>query len=176
MFDPSERAFFLVRKCRCTTLLFVFFFNRNAYENEKTNMNGVMNAVAFENVFIIIFLDLSSLILLAEIRVMMTDSSSNASYANTYYGTSNEPEADLPMSFTLLDIGDPEGKGGKVTGRDIEMMIMEWMEEIDDGNWPTFQVKEAFPILKFSIWSCIPARQDILYHCFWCFIEVFSLD
>ena len=73
---------------------------------------------------------------------MLTDSSSNSTYAHTYYGTSSDPEADLPMNFNLLDIGDPEGKGGNVTGRDIEMMVKDWMDEMDDKNWPTFQVRK----------------------------------
>ena len=79
-------------------------------------------------------------------RLMITDSSTNSTYAQTYYGTSSDPEADLPMNFNLLDIGDPEGNGGTVTGRQIETHIKEWMDNMDDrklaqlsGEWRHLQ-------------------------------------
>lgn len=76
----------------------------------------------------------------ASSRVMLTDSDSNTTYVQSYYGTSNDPEANLPMNFNLLEMGDPMGQGGSITGRELEALIRKWLEAMDVGNWPNFQV------------------------------------
>ncbi|XP_054758477.1 amino acid transporter heavy chain SLC3A1-like [Lytechinus pictus] len=73
-------------------------------------------------------------------RVMLTDSESNTSYVQSYYGTSDEEEANLPMNFNLLKMGDPMGQGGEITGRELEDLIRDWLTKMDDSNWPNFQL------------------------------------
>eukprot|EP00057_Strongylocentrotus_purpuratus_P012676 XP_011667150.1 PREDICTED: neutral and basic amino acid transport protein rBAT [Strongylocentrotus purpuratus] len=73
-------------------------------------------------------------------RVMLTDSDSNTTYVQSYYGTSNDPGANLPMNFNLLEMGDPMGQGGTITGRELEALIRKWLDVMDEGNWPNFQL------------------------------------
>ncbi|XP_071504593.1 amino acid transporter heavy chain SLC3A1-like [Diadema antillarum] len=74
-------------------------------------------------------------------RVMLTDCGSNSTYAQSFYGTDDSPEADLPMNYNLLEIGDPSGLGGEVTGREIDTLVKSWMGSMTrEGNWPNFQL------------------------------------
>ncbi|XP_072032618.1 alpha-glucosidase-like [Amphiura filiformis] len=71
-------------------------------------------------------------------RIMLTDSMSNTSYVSTYYGTSKQPEADMPQNFNLVKLGDPLGRNAPTTGNEVKALIDEWMDNMPEKKWPNF--------------------------------------
>jgi len=55
-----------------------------------------------------------------------------------YYGTDLVKEADFPMNFQLIDLGD----GMAWTAETIEDTIMEWMTKMPEGRWPNWVVSK----------------------------------
>ncbi len=83
---------------------------------------------------------------------MLTDSISNSSVATSYYGTSKQPEADMPQNFNLVKLGDPMGSGIPSTGNMVSQLIDEWMDILPDKKWPNFVVSlENLDQTKISI-------------------------
>ena len=53
-----------------------------------------------------------------------------------YYGTSFVKEADFPMNFRLIDLGD----GSFWNATNVENTILEWMVKMPEGRWPNWVV------------------------------------
>nr|CAB3266277.1 neutral and basic amino acid transport protein rBAT-like [Phallusia mammillata] len=54
-----------------------------------------------------------------------------------YYGTEWQEEADFPMNFLLIDIGnDPSSWSGK----NIEATVLKWMQNMPQSKWPNWVV------------------------------------
>ncbi|PIK40197.1 putative neutral and basic amino acid transport protein rBAT [Apostichopus japonicus] len=73
-------------------------------------------------------------------RLMITDSDTNSTYLGNYYGTDDNPEADLAKNYNLLNIGDVNGDGGRTSGTEIDELLRDWLNALPDGEWPSFQL------------------------------------
>lgn len=73
-------------------------------------------------------------------RLLMTDSDANSTYLGTYYGSGDNPEADIAQNYNLIQIGDFYGDGGLTRGADIDELVRDWLNNIPDGKWPSFQL------------------------------------
>ncbi|PIK39598.1 putative neutral and basic amino acid transport protein rBAT [Apostichopus japonicus] len=73
-------------------------------------------------------------------RLMITDSDTNSTYLGNYYGTDDNPEADLAKNYNLFNIGDVNGDGGRTSGTEIDELLRDWLNALPDGEWPSFQL------------------------------------
>ena len=62
-----------------------------------------------------------------------------------YYGTDQVKEADFPMNFRLIDLGE----GSAWNALSIESTIMEWMTKMPEGKWPNWVVSFFYIIVWF---------------------------
>ncbi|XP_033127924.1 neutral and basic amino acid transport protein rBAT-like [Anneissia japonica] len=71
-------------------------------------------------------------------RVLMTDSDSNMTYLEQYYGTTSNNKADIPQNFNLARLTGELGT--MVTGLHIADTIKEYIDDLPSGKWPNFQI------------------------------------
>lgn len=56
-----------------------------------------------------------------------------------YYGTSWQDEADFPMNFLLIDIGNDAQMW---SGTSIQATVLSWMQNMPQSRWPNWVVSD----------------------------------
>ncbi|XP_077986175.1 maltase 1-like [Glandiceps talaboti] len=66
-------------------------------------------------------------------RFMVTEAYSPPHVLIDYYGTEEEPEADFPYNFELIEL-----KKDNLNGTTIYNMVELWLSHVPEGRWPNF--------------------------------------
>uniref|UniRef100_A0ABM0LYS7 Maltase A3-like n=1 Tax=Saccoglossus kowalevskii TaxID=10224 RepID=A0ABM0LYS7_SACKO len=66
-------------------------------------------------------------------RFMVTEAYSPAEVLVAYYGTEEDPEADFPYNFELIELTSEN-----LSGTTIRDMVELWLSNVPEGEWPNF--------------------------------------